>query len=1338
MGIRNFANLATEKEPLKLTTAEYTVEDSGSVRDEPIVHLICRRPNGKRRHIEVEGFYPSFYITGEEFLENKTELINEGRIRWMEVPESMVNKEDDRELFFQDSVRMMDDGNEVQTLHDEKLVKIVCGIPKHTSNRKNGGLSDYFDQTWESDVFFTQRFLIDTGVKTGFRAPVGEDRVHFSELEPLSPEETPNVESRTIYLDIEVYSDGEFPDPTEAEQPVTSISAYDSYDDEYKAWILHTEEWANTVPGGYGGSEEDFEKMEDHFEEQYDERWPGTEVRVFADESYLLDDFHEYVIDRRPDIMTGWNAHKNDIGNGFDFPYLINRSKAVNAWNVNDWSPLHNGNVFVTRAGSAVVEGIELFDMLRAYEKTQIHELDQKSLDYVANKELGMGKEDIDDLNDAWAWEPTKFLMYNIRDTEAVVEIEESQSVISMYDHLRDVTGQLYSECHHNISMIDMLFLRDAFEKNIALPTSEKPNVRHYHGAKVFTPSPGRSENVFYPDLASLYPNLFWATNMSPETVIGNYEDLQASDYAEEDCFVVYWDPRDEEMKKDDDTPDYVADQHDEALYVIKPDIKKGFVRDSIGSLIDMKYLYKGTDKYGAVKRVTNSCFTPDTEVMTPDGVRNIRDLDVGDKVYSLNPDTHQMEVKQVTELIEKPDYDDELVTIQNNTIDLKVTPDHRLYTKRQRHSDEFEAVDAGGLNSWTSYEMATDWSVRESGGVGRIDLAEYVNSDFEVTETDGVEYIRNAETINGRPGWVKRYYSEEEMAKLVGWFATEGHSVVSSSSRVAISQKTPEHFEEVEECLSSTGRYVSKDANGFNVHNRLLAEATRNMCGESSSEKKLPEWVFETKASTRKELRSVLMKGDGDSDANRFSTQSKKLRDQFLQLCWELGDPAQYNRDSDVWCVYFGEKSQSFRMNRSGNREGDGNTEQAENGVYCVQVEDNHMLVAGRNGKFVNIFNCYGVMGDSDTYGKGFRLFDVRIAEAITLAGRKVLEFTAKQIRNWLQNNGFPEAEIVGGDTDSAMCSVPGYDIDPEDIWADFVRHQNGEPVQTPIFKSAKYANDSYDEFMAETFNIEKSEGYEHKMEVEVECVADALFFKSDYDADNPEEVGKKKRYSQTVVVDEDDGIIENPEAEHTGWDLVRSDASGVTKWAQGQVLTLILKSDTPKDDTLDFLEESVNYLKNGDLDGLSEMAGREFTMEDVGIPKSISSAPPEEYGVDDETGENTRTPHPHIRGAKYATQNIPDESIEQGAKPYLYHVERMGGDYPQTYTADTLEDGNIVDAIAVENPSNIPNEARMDWDVMVEKLLKNPINEIIMTMGWTWEDVTNEGRQAGLDAWA
>lgn len=987
MGIRKLAESNSDSvEPLKLMTAEYTVEESGHLRDEPIMHLLCRRPDGSRRHIEVEGFYPYFYISADEFEEKKKEIVNEGRIRWVEVSESVM--EDDRDLQFLDHIHASDDP--VNTLGGDSLVKIVCGTPDHMNSSKGDSLVGYFDTTWEADVFYVPRFLISTGIQTGFRAPTDTDRLSVDDLTPIEPEDTPRITPRAIYLDIEVLvEDGNFPEPTEADQPITSISAYDNYDDEYKAWILHNEEW--DIPGGEGGSKEDFDTMEDHFEEQYAERFGGCSVSVFTDEAHLLDDFHKYVSDRRPDILTGWNAANNDKSNGFDFPYLINRSFKVNAWNVNDWSPLDDGDVFVTRAGTAVVEGVELFDLMDAYEKTQIHELRSYALGYVAQKECGYGKEDIDDISKAWINNPVDFLKYNIRDTEAMVEIDHAQAddgekhgILQMYDHLRDVTGQLYTECHHNISMIDMLFLRDALKKNVALPTSKKPDVKHYHGAKVFNPAPGRHENVFYPDLASLYPNLFWATNMSPETIVGSAADLEASEYTKDDCFVVYYDPRDEHVKKAGDNDDVVEDP----LYVLKPEIEEGFVRDSIGDLIDMKYEYKGTSKYGAVKRVTNS---------------------------------------------------------------------------------------------------------------------------------------------------------------------------------------------------------------------------------------------------------------------------------------------------------------------------------------------------------------VYGVMGDSDTYGRGFRLFDVQIAEAITLAGRKVLEYTATTMVDYLHDQGYDDVRLVGGDTDSAMLAGQSLSFDPEQLQ----RAAEGKETH-PVFEAAEYANNAYDGYMAETFNIRKEDGYEHKMEVEVESAADAIFFLQDYKSGAEEGDGIKKKYCQLITWDEDDGVIENPSPKTKGFQLVRSDSATITAWTQEEVLRLILVSETPKDDVYDFLEDAIGSFEAGDLEDLSAQYGSELTLEDVGIPKGIGSSL-DQYGrekLNDESyGEHVRTPSPVIRGAKWANQNIEAEDISSGSKPLLFYVEpgRIGGELPETYsTEESLEDGDLVDAISVNDHENFPVEARVDWGTMVEKVVQNPIEDITKTMGWQWDDITNEGRQSGLDAWA
>jgi polyhydroxyalkanoate synthesis regulator phasin len=53
---------------------------------------------------------------------------------------------------------------------------------------------------------------------------------------------------------------------------------------------------------------------------------------------------------------------------------------------------------------------------------------------------------------------------------------------------------------------------------------------------------------------------------------------------------------------------------------------------------------------------VLKSCFSEDTDVLTPKGVVNITDLTIGDEVYSWNPNSDEVEVKEVVDTIEQDD----------------------------------------------------------------------------------------------------------------------------------------------------------------------------------------------------------------------------------------------------------------------------------------------------------------------------------------------------------------------------------------------------------------------------------------------------------------------------------------------------------------------------------------------------------------------------------------------------------------------------------------------------------------------------------------------------------
>ena len=105
----------------------------------------------------------------------------------------------------------------------------------------------------------------------------------------------------------------------------------------------------------------------------------------------------------------------------------------------------------------------------------------------------------------------------------------------------------------------------------------------------------------------------------------------------------------------------------------------------TIGSL-SMKKMYeiKVTikDKMGnvteTIKKVETLCFVAGTKVLTENGLRNIEDIKIGDKVYAINMDNNAKELKRVTSLFEGCSDAIYEITVGNDVI--KATPRHQFY----------------------------------------------------------------------------------------------------------------------------------------------------------------------------------------------------------------------------------------------------------------------------------------------------------------------------------------------------------------------------------------------------------------------------------------------------------------------------------------------------------------------------------------------------------------------------------------------------------------------------------------------------------------------------------
>jgi DNA polymerase I len=567
---------------------------------------------------------------------------------------------------------------------------------------------------------------------------------------------------------------------------------------------------------------------------------------------------------------------------------------------------------------------------------------------------------------------------------------------------------------------------------------------------------------------------------------------------------------------------------------------------------------------------------------------------------------------------------------------------------------------------------------------------------------------------------WIPRTYAGGDFLELLAWYITEGNVYTSetkefgeklrgSATTVKIAQDAPAVTDggTDESDHSTIGRLLDRmeldyhvDDHCYQFTSRLFGTLLEDICGADSFQKRIPAFVFGVSGEQKRRFLDTLIAGDGDRQENswRYTTSSDRLRDDVLRLCTHLGLTANYSQNSGSWRIYVTEESKNtLRMHRSSDRT------EANDGVYCVTVEDNHTLMAGRNGKFQFVGqSLYGVLG-----WDRFRLYDKEMGAAVTATGRDVIEYTDEVV----QKEGY---EVVYGDTDSVMLEVG--DVGPEDVEGgveitDEMREKHPEMDESELetiaatirkgFELEDVINSSYDEFALEELNAA-----EHRFQIEFEKLYRRFF-----------QAGKKKRYAGHIVWKEGKDV---DDIDITGFEYKRSDIAAITKEVQKEVIDMIVTGEDTET-VKEYLHEVIEDFRAGNV-----------SLSEVGIPGGIGKKL-----------DNYDTDTAQVRGAKYANMLL-GTNFQSGSKPKRLYLEKVHPDFFQRVQdekgLDPSEDplyGEFKrdpDVICFEFDDQVPDEFEVDWDKMLDKTLKGPIERIIEALGVSWEEVKSGQEQTGL----
>jgi len=207
------------------------------------------------------------------------------------------------------------------------------------------------------------------------------------------------------------------------------------------------------------------------------------------------------------------------------------------------------------------------------------------------------------------------------------------------------------------------------------------------------------------------------------------------------------------------------------------------------------------------------------------------------------------------------------------------------------------------------------------------------------------------------------------DFSEFLGWYISEGSICITTKSlnenldrgQVRISQskeKNPENYLKIHNLLKRMKIPFGCDDFSFYFSSRLFINYIKENVGLGSDDKRIPSEFLklETPIILKEVMFNSLMLGDGNKRNNTYTTKSNKLKNDFFMLSFLLGKKiSNISLDNGCWRIYIKNKKQNSTVKYKNISK-----EKCEKkNFYCITVENNHIIYAGRNGKFNWIGQC-------------------------------------------------------------------------------------------------------------------------------------------------------------------------------------------------------------------------------------------------------------------------------------------------------------------------------------------------------------------------------------------
>jgi len=307
-----------------------------------------------------------------------------------------------------------------------------------------------------------------------------------------------------VYFDIECEIGGTL--TTEyiktAPMKMTSVAVYDNTTQKYYCLIL------------------DEKKQLSYINEN------DREIRPFDTEAEMLIDFLNLWEELDPTIITGWNS------GFFDVPYMYYRMcNVLGKEQASRLSPLRKLNFTEWDTAQPIeLAGINHLDYMLLFKKFIVKQEPSYKLGDIGEKYVKLNKIEYDvSLDKLFQTDVNKFIQYNLRDVEIILELEKKLKFIDLTVAICHLCHVPYEQIYLSTVLNDGAILTYLKRQNIVSPnkpTTINPSLKEavgdeYAGGYLKEPTPGLYQWVIDLDFTSLYPSIIRSLNIGIETLVG-------------------------------------------------------------------------------------------------------------------------------------------------------------------------------------------------------------------------------------------------------------------------------------------------------------------------------------------------------------------------------------------------------------------------------------------------------------------------------------------------------------------------------------------------------------------------------------------------------------------------------------------------------------------------------------------------------------------------------------------------------------------------------------------------------------------------------------------------